>query len=80
LLTESVLITSSGTIAFCREQRPTPLTHPDPRRGRGTGGPVVLYFYTSATVEAHEFAENIENFAAAGASVIGLPYVPTDKE
>src|SRR3984893_17131967 len=24
------------------------------------------------TVEAHEFAENIENFAAAGASVIGL--------
>jgi peroxiredoxin len=24
------------------------------------------------TVEAHEFAENIDNFAAAGASVIGL--------
>ncbi|MGQ0444172.1 MAG: peroxiredoxin, partial [Beijerinckiaceae bacterium] len=40
-------------------------------------GPVVLYFYpksfTSAcTVEAHDFAENIENFAAAGASVIGI--------
>ena len=40
-------------------------------------GPVVLYFYPKSftsvcTVEAHEFAENIENFAAAGASVIGL--------
>ena len=40
-------------------------------------GPVVLYFYpksftSTCTVEAHEFAENIENFAAAGASVIGL--------
>jgi peroxiredoxin Q/BCP len=39
-------------------------------------GPV-LYFYPKSftsvcTVEAHEFAENIENFAAAGASVIGL--------
>jgi thioredoxin-dependent peroxiredoxin len=38
---------------------------------------VVLYFYPKSftsvcTVEAHEFAENIENFAAAGASVIGL--------
>jgi thioredoxin-dependent peroxiredoxin len=37
----------------------------------------VLYFYPKSftsvcTVEAHEFAENIENFAAAGASVIGL--------
>jgi peroxiredoxin len=33
-------------------------------------GPVVLYFYPKSftsvcTVEAHEFAENIENFAAA---------------
>jgi len=40
-------------------------------------GPVVLYFYpksftTVCTVEAHQFAENIEDFAAAGASVIGL--------
>jgi thioredoxin-dependent peroxiredoxin len=40
-------------------------------------GPVVLYFYPKSftsvcTVEAHEFAENIESFAAAGASVIGL--------
>lgn len=40
-------------------------------------GPVVLYFYPKSftsvcTVEAHEFAENIENFAAAGATVIGL--------
>jgi thioredoxin-dependent peroxiredoxin len=40
-------------------------------------GPVVLYFYPKSftsvcTVEAHEFAENIENFTAAGASVIGI--------
>jgi peroxiredoxin len=40
-------------------------------------GPVVLYFYPKSftsvcTIEAHEFAENVENFAAAGASVIGL--------
>ncbi len=40
-------------------------------------GPVVLYFYPKSftsvcTAEAHEFAENIANFAAAGASVIGL--------
>jgi thioredoxin-dependent peroxiredoxin len=40
-------------------------------------GPVVLYFYPKSftsvcTVEAHEFAEKIENFAAAGASVIGI--------
>lgn len=40
-------------------------------------GPVVLYFYPKSftsvcTVEAHEFAENIERFKAAGASVIGL--------
>src|SRR6266576_1483382 len=37
-------------------------------------GPVVLYFYPKSftsvcTIEAHEFAENIENFAAADASV-----------
>ncbi len=40
-------------------------------------GPVVLYFYPKSftsicTIEAHEFAENIENFTAAGATVIGL--------
>ncbi|VTZ48997.1 Peroxiredoxin [Methylocella tundrae] len=40
-------------------------------------GPVVLYFYPKSftsvcTVEAHEFAESIEDFAAAGASVIGV--------
>jgi peroxiredoxin len=40
-------------------------------------GPVVLYFYPKSftrvcTVEAHEFTENIDNFAAAGASVIGI--------
>lgn len=40
-------------------------------------GPVVLYFYPRSftsvcTVEAHEFAENIQNFRAAGAGVIGV--------
>jgi peroxiredoxin Q/BCP len=40
-------------------------------------GPVVLYFYPKSftsvcTVEAHEFAENIENFNKAGATVIGV--------
>ncbi|PNG27291.1 peroxiredoxin [Methylocella silvestris] len=40
-------------------------------------GPVVLYFYPKSftsvcTLEAHEFAESIEDFAAAGASVIGV--------
>jgi thioredoxin-dependent peroxiredoxin len=40
-------------------------------------GPVVLYFYPKSftkgcTIEAHDFAENAENFAAAGASLIGL--------
>ncbi len=46
-------------------------------------GPVVLYFYpksftSTCTVEAHEFAENIENFKAAGAAVIGLSSDPID--
>ena len=46
-------------------------------------GPVVLYFYpksftSTCTVEAHEFAENIDNFKAAGASVIGLSSDPID--
>lgn len=40
-------------------------------------GPVVLYFYPAAftqgcTVEAHEFALAMPQFAAAGASVIGI--------
>lgn len=40
-------------------------------------GPVVLYFYPAAftpgcTVEAHEFAEAVDKFAALGASVIGV--------
>ena len=46
-------------------------------------GPVVLYFYpksftSTCTLEAHEFAENIENFKAAGASVIGLSADPIE--
>src|SRR5436853_957735 len=40
-------------------------------------GPVVLYFYpaaftTGCTIEAHEFAEAIDKYAALGASVIGV--------
>ncbi len=40
-------------------------------------GPVVVYFYPSAytqgcNIQAREFAENIEEFQAAGASVIGV--------
>ena len=40
-------------------------------------GPVVLYFYPKSftsvcTLEAHEFAEAMEQFAAMGASVIGV--------
>lgn len=40
-------------------------------------GPVVLYFYPKAftqgcTLEAHAFAEAIDDFRAAGASVVGL--------
>jgi thioredoxin-dependent peroxiredoxin len=40
-------------------------------------GPVVLYFYPKAftsgcTVEAHEFSEATDDFAANGASIIGL--------
>jgi peroxiredoxin len=46
-------------------------------------GPVVLYFYPKSftsvcTVEAHEFAESIEDFAALGASVIGVSSDPID--
>lgn len=40
-------------------------------------GPVVVYFYPSAytggcNIEAHTFAENVDKFAAAGASIIGV--------
>lgn len=40
-------------------------------------GPVVVYFYPSAftggcNVQAHEFAESSDQFAAAGASIIGV--------
>jgi thioredoxin-dependent peroxiredoxin len=40
-------------------------------------GPVVVYFYPKSftrgcTIEAHEFAENYEKFADAGATLIGL--------
>jgi len=40
-------------------------------------GPVVVYFYPSAftggcNVQAHSFAENVERFSAAGASIIGV--------
>jgi peroxiredoxin len=40
-------------------------------------GPAIVYFYPKAftkgcSAEAHEFAENIDNFKALGASVIGV--------
>ena len=40
-------------------------------------GPVVLYFYPKSftrvcTAEAHDFADNADNFAAAGATLIGM--------
>lgn len=40
-------------------------------------GPVVVYFYPSAytngcNIQAHTFAENMDKFTAAGASVIGV--------
>lgn len=40
-------------------------------------GPVVVYFYPSAytggcNIQAHEFAENIDKFAAVGTSIIGV--------
>src|ERR1041384_3649135 len=47
-------------------------------------GPVVLYFYPAAftsgcTVEAHEFAEATDKFAAMGATVIGVSADKIDK-
>ncbi|QNE32749.1 redoxin domain-containing protein [Sphingomonas sp. NBWT7] len=46
-------------------------------------GPVVLYFFPAAftagcNAEARAFAENIANFRAAGATVIGLSADPVD--
>src|SRR5471030_1780197 len=42
-------------------------------------GPVVLYFYPAAfthncTIEAHEFADAVDKYAALGASVIGVSH------
>jgi thioredoxin-dependent peroxiredoxin len=47
-------------------------------------GPVVLYFYpaaftTGCTIEAHEFAEATDQFAAMGATVIGVSHDGIDK-
>jgi len=46
-------------------------------KGSLAKGPVVVYFYPSAytegcNIEAHEFSSKAEQFAAAGASVIGV--------
>ena len=47
-------------------------------------GPVVLYFFPAAftsgcTIEAHEFSDATQQFAAAGATVVGLSHDPIDK-
>ena len=47
-------------------------------------GPVVLYFYPAAftpgcTTEAHLFAEATPQFAALGATVIGVSHDPIEK-
>lgn len=46
-------------------------------------GPVVLYFYPKSftrgcTIEAHEFADKYDSFAAAGASLIGVSGDPIE--
>jgi len=46
-------------------------------------GPVVLYFYPKSftrgcTIEAHEFADHQDDFAAAGASVLGVSSDPIE--
>lgn len=46
-------------------------------------GPVVLYFYPAAftpgcTIEAHDFAQAIDQYKALGASVIGVSHDPID--
>jgi thioredoxin-dependent peroxiredoxin len=47
-------------------------------------GPVVLYFYpaaftTGCTIEAHEFADAIDQYHALGATVIGVSHDQLDK-
>ena len=47
-------------------------------------GPVVLYFYPAAftqgcTIEAHEFADAIDQYHALGATVVGVSHDPLDK-
>ncbi len=47
-------------------------------------GPVVLYFYPAAftpgcTIEAHEFADAIDEYKALGATVIGVSHDALDK-
>ncbi|HEX3370589.1 MAG TPA: peroxiredoxin [Candidatus Cybelea sp.] len=47
-------------------------------------GPVVLYFYpaaftTGCTMEAHDFADAIDQYTALGATVIGVSHDPLDK-
>ena len=47
-------------------------------------GPVVVYFYPEAftpgcTIEAHDFAEAVDKYAALGASVIGVSHDKIDK-
>src|SRR5271165_2492157 len=47
-------------------------------------GPVVLYFYPAAftkgcTAEAHDFADNVENYKKLGATVIGVSKDDIDK-
>jgi len=47
-------------------------------------GPVVLYFYpaaftTGCTIEAHEFADAIDQYHELGATVIGVSHDPLDK-
>jgi len=46
-------------------------------------GPVVLYFYPAAftpgcTIEAHNFAEAVDQYKAMGASVIGVSHDPIE--
>ena len=47
-------------------------------------GPVVLYFYPAAftpgcTIEAHDFAEAVDQYKALGATVIGVSHDAIDK-
>jgi peroxiredoxin Q/BCP len=47
------------------------------------GGPVVLYFYpaaftTGCTIEAHDFADAIDQYKALGATVIGVSHDTID--